>query len=411
MTGAPRIRARFTCALTAAAIACAAAAASASASTAPPSLDSTAAIVTDANSGQVLFSQHGHSRREIGSTTKLMTAYLVLARAKSSDVFTAPAYNPGPAEVVIGLHKGERMTVHDLLRALLLPSANDAAYDLAYNVGNGSVSRFVRMMNRQAKRLGLRHTHYANPIGLDDPGNYSTAADLAKLAAIDMRIPAFAKIVDRTHATLKSGSHARVVINRNDLVGHYHYVDGVKTGHTQEAGYVLVGAAHRSGASVISVVIGEPSVAKRDSDSIALLRWGLRQYHEVAVFKASRPLAALPIHQHGGRAKLVAARSVTLTLRRGLRVRVRRFVPTELKGPLPRGRVVGHAQAIAGGKVVATVPLVTAAAVPGPSFMRRLEGVLKDVLISLAVLFALLVCTLVALRVRVVRRQRARSAR
>jgi serine-type D-Ala-D-Ala carboxypeptidase (penicillin-binding protein 5/6) len=408
--GARRIRARSACAL-AGAVALASLAAPASATTRPPALGSTAAIVTDAHSGEVLFSQHGSSRRSIGSTTKLMTAYLVLAKAKQSDVFTAPAYNAGPAEVLIGLRKGERMTVHDLLRAVLLPSANDAAWDLAYNVGNGSVSRFVRMMNREAKRLGLRHTHYANPIGLDDSRNYSTAADLAKLAAIDMRIRAFAKIVDLTHATLKSGSRLRVVTNRNDLVDRYHYVDGVKTGHTQNAGYVLVGAAHRAGANVISVVIGEPSVAGRDSDSIALLRWGLRQYHRVAVFKAARAIASLPIHQHSGRARVVAARPVSLTVRRDRVVRTRLFSPTELKGPLPPRRRVGRAQVLVGEKVVATVPLVTAAAVPGPSFVRKLEGVLKDVLISLAVLFALLVCTLVALRVRVLRRQRARSAR
>ena len=157
------------------------------------------------------------------------------------------------------------MSVHDLLRALLLPSANDAAWDLAYNVGDGSVSRFVRLMNREAKRLGLRHTHYSNPIGLDDAHNYSTAADLAKLASIDMRIPAFAKIVDLTHATLKSGSHVRTVVNRNDLVARYHYVDGVKTGHTEQARYVLVGAAHRSGASIVSVVLGEPSATRTRS--------------------------------------------------------------------------------------------------------------------------------------------------
>jgi D-alanyl-D-alanine carboxypeptidase (penicillin-binding protein 5/6) len=301
------------------------------------------------------------------------------------------------------------MTVHDLLRALLLPSANDAAWDLGYNVGGGSVSRFVRMMNREARKLGLRHTHYANPIGLDDPENYSTAADLAKLAAIDMRIPAFAKIAGLTHATLKSGSHTRVVINRNDLVAHYHYVHGVKTGHTQDAGYVLVGAASRDGASVISVVLGDPSVARRDADSIALLRWGLRQYHSVAVFKGRA--ASASIHLHGGHARLVPARSPVLTVRRDQPIRVRLRAPRELKGPLPARRVVGRAEALADGKVLASVPLVTAAAVPGPSFTRRLEGVLKDVLLSLAVLFALLVCTLVALRVRVVRRQRARSAR
>ena len=409
MTRAPRIRARLLGALTAAAIALVATAASAA--TPRPSLDSTAAIVTDAGRGAVLFSQHANSRREIGSTTKLMTAYLVLARAKSGDVFTAPAYNATPAESVIGLHKGERMSVHDLLRALLLPSANDAAWDLAYNVGDGSVSRFVRLMNREAKRLGLRHTHYSNPIGLDDAHNYSTAADLAKLASIDMRIPAFAKIVDLTHATLKSGSHVRTVVNRNDLVARYHYVDGVKTGHTEQAGYVLVGAAHRSGASIVSVVLGEPSVAKRDSDSIALLRWGLDQYHRVVVFKGRREVAAAAIHQHGGQAKLVPTRSVPLTLRRSTPVRTRLFAPSELKGPLPAGRAVGRAEVVVGGEVVATVGLVTAEAVPGPAFLRRLEGVLAGVLISLAVLFALLACTLVALRIRVVRRQRARSAR
>ena len=381
----------------------------ASASSGPPSLSSTAAIVIDSRTGAVLYSEHGSSRRAIASTTKLMTARLTLAHAKPGEEFTAPAYNPMPAESVIGLRRGERMTVHDLLRALLLPSANDAAWDLAYNVGGSSVGSFVHMMNREAHRLGLRHTHYENPIGLDDPGNYSTAHDLAKIASLDMRIPAFARIVDKTHATLLSGSRTRTVINRNDLVARYHYVDGVKTGHTQEAGYVLVGAARRSGASVISVVLGEPSVAKRDSDSIALLRWGLGQYHRVAVFKGRHAVASVRIHQHGGRARLVAGRGLTLTVRRGVPVHVRTLAPAELKGPLPPGRAVGRAQVLVGDRVASSVPLVTAARVPGPSFARRFEGVLRDVLITLVVLFVLLAGTLVALRVRVVRRQRARS--
>jgi D-alanyl-D-alanine carboxypeptidase (penicillin-binding protein 5/6) len=131
----------------------------------------------------------------------------------------------------------------------------------------------------------------------------------------------------------------------------------------------------------------------------------------VAVFKRGQTIGTASIHEHDGRARIVAARTVSVTLRRGLRVRVRAHAPSELDGPLPAGRRVGSAEAIVAGKVVATVPLVTAAAVPGPSFVRKLEGVLKGVLISLTVLFALLVCTLVTLRARVVRRQRARSAR
>jgi D-alanyl-D-alanine carboxypeptidase (penicillin-binding protein 5/6) len=410
VTVAPRIRARLIGAAIAAAFA--AAIASAGAQAAPrPSLTSTAAIAIDARTGAVLYSQHPNAHRAIASTTKLMTAHLTLEHADQSETFTAPAYDAAPAESVIGLRKGERMTVHDLLRALMLPSANDAAWDLAYNIGGGSVQRFVRMMNREARRLGLRHTHYENPIGLDDPGNYSSASDLAKLASIDMHSPQFRAIVDLTHATLTSGSHVRTVVNRNDLVARYPFVDGVKTGHTTDAGYVLVGAAHRDGVSVISAALGEPSVARRDADSIALLRYGLGRYHRVAVFKKGRTIAAVQVHQRSGRADVAPARSLSLVVRRDMRVKVRALPPSELKGPLPIGSPAGRAQVLVGGKVVRTVPLVTTEKVPAPAFLRRLEGVIVAVLITLAVLFILLVCTLVALRVRVLRRQRARSAR
>jgi D-alanyl-D-alanine carboxypeptidase (penicillin-binding protein 5/6) len=412
VTEAPRIRHRLGRATVAVAIALAVWCTSASTATAtPPDLTATAAVVIDARTGDVIYGLHPNSRRSIASTTKLMTAHLTLERAKQSDVFTAPAYNAAPAESVIGLRKGERMTVHDLLRALLLPSANDAAWDLAYNVGGSSVRSFVHSMNREAKQLGLHHTHYANPIGLDDPRNYSTAADLAKLASVDMRTKAFAKIVDLTHATLHSGSHERTVINRNDLVERYHFVDGVKTGHTLDAGNVLVAAGHRDGAKVITAVLGEPSVARRDADSLALLRYGLDQFHRIGVLKKGHTIASVSVHQRGGKAGLAPAQSVSLTVRNGTPVRVRKLPPGELKGPLPAGRAVGRVQVIVGGKVVRTVALVTTEKVPGPAFLRRLEGVLHDVLITLAVLFVLLACTLVALRVRVVRRQRARSAR
>jgi D-alanyl-D-alanine carboxypeptidase (penicillin-binding protein 5/6) len=376
-----------------------------------PQLTASAAIVIDAKSGATLLARHATARRSIASTTKLMTAHLVLERARMRDMFTAPAYNPGPAESLIGLRKGERMTVHDLLTALVLPSANDAAWDLAYNVGDHSVRRFVRMMNREARVLGLEHTHYANPIGLDDPRNYSTASDLARLAALDMRDRAFARIAGRSRATLKSGSHTRLVINRNDLVERYGYVDGVKTGHTLQAGYVLVGAAHRGGASVISVVLGEPSVARRDADSIALLRWGLSQYRRVSPLSRGRAVASVPIRLHSGRTQLAPARSFSLTVRSGTPVRVRIHAPERVKGPLPAGAGAGRADVLAGGAVVGSVPLVTLSKVPGPSLLKRISSVLHTALIVLAALLGVLACTLVALRLRVVRRQRASSAR
>src|SRR6185503_3205974 len=145
--------------------------------------------------------------------------------------------------------------VEDLLEALLLESANDAAVALAENI-SGSREAFVDEMNDRAGELGLDHTSYANPIGLDQSGNYSSARDLATLASVLLRNPRFARIVDMPKAILESGAHPRVVVNRNDLVAAYPWVSGVKTGFTLNAGNVLVGAAQRGPrARVVSAVL------------------------------------------------------------------------------------------------------------------------------------------------------------
>ena len=392
------------------AVACfAATSATAVAADDPPHLSSKSAIVVDAASGAVLFVQRPDAHRPIASTTKLMTALITLGRTRPSEVFSAPEYDPEPGESVIGLRKGERMSVHDLLRALLLPSANDAAETLAVGIG-GSVRKFVRDMNVKARALGLSETHYSTPIGLDDPHNYSTARDLAHLASLLMRQRSFARIVDLPRALLRTGAYPRLVQNRNDLVGRYKFVDGVKTGHTADAGDVLVAAATAHGAHVISVVLGEPSEDQRDGDSLALLRYGLAQYHRVAAVVPGRTLKSVKVHWRAERAKLTAARPVSLTLRRGTPLSVRVRAPERLDGPLPARRRVGFVQVLVGGRLVRTVPLVTADAVPGAGFLRRLSAALGGVLVTIAVLLVVVVGTLVALRARALRLQRARSA-
>lgn len=376
----------------------------------PPRLSSKAAIVIDARTGAVLFSQHPDARRAIASTTKLMTALLVIEHASQRTIFTAPAYHPAPGESVIGLRKGERMSVHDLLRAMMLPSANDAAHALAVRVGHTEV-RFVRQMNAEAVRLGLSGTHYSTPIGLDDPRNYSTARDLAHLAMIDMRDKSFADIVGLPRAKLTTGSHMRLVQNRNDLVGRYPFVDGVKTGTTHDAGNVLVGAGHAHGVSVISVVLGEPSEALRDSDSLALLRYGLAQYKRVQPVVAGKTMARVKVRWYGKRAELKPSRTVALTLRKGTPVHVKITAPERLDGPLPAHRQVGSVRVLVGGKVVRTVPLVTAAEVPGAGFLRKAQATVPVLAIATALLVVLMAGSLVALRARAVRLPRARSAR
>jgi serine-type D-Ala-D-Ala carboxypeptidase (penicillin-binding protein 5/6) len=388
--------------LLAVAVLAATAPASANAATPPPRVPSAqAAIVVDARDGTVMFAKRPDAERAIASTTKLMTALLTLEEAKPSEVFTAPAYSAAPAESRINLREGERMTVEDLLEALLLESANDAAVALAENI-SGSRDAFVDEMNDRAEELGLDHTSYANPIGLDEPGNYSSAHDLATLASLLLRKPRFARIVDMPRATLESGSHPRVVANRNDLVAAYPWVAGVKTGYTLNAGNVLVGAAEGGRrARVVSVVLGEPSEAARDQDTLTLLRWGLDRFSRVRVLAPGRALARADVKYRDDTARLVPRRSIVLTVRDGQRLRRQVNAPDELEGPVAAGERVGSVTVLVDGRPVRRVALVTASDVPGAGTLRVLLSILGVPLTLLIGVGILVAAILAMLRVRV----------
>ena len=376
-------------------------AAPASARVQRPSLPTaSAAIVVDARSGDVLLQKRADARRPIASTTKLMTALLTLESGKLNRTFTAPAYNAGALESKINLRRGERMKVSDLLTALLLESANDAAVDLAVGV-SGSKQAFVDKMNVRARQLGLRNTHYANPIGLDAPGNYSSARDLAILARKLLTNKTFARTVNRPSATLRSGDHVRTIRNRNLLVGRYRFVDGVKTGHTSTAHYILVGAAHGNGGKVVSVVLGEPSEAARDVDTLALLRWGVDQYRRVTLLRPGQTVTTVKVAHHPDlKLRLTTRRSATYTLRRGERLTTRLHVPQELEGPLPANRRVGSVDILYLGHKVKTLGLVTTRSVPGATLVQRLTDPLGPLLTALALALVVLGGVLAGLRLR-----------
>ncbi len=370
-----------------------------------------AAILIDARDGEVLYAKNAEAERPMASTTKLMTALLTLENASLDDVFTAPAYNAATAESKINLAKGERMRVDDLLEALLLESANDAAASLAVGV-SGSRPAFVRRMNGRAAQLGLDETSYANPIGLDDPANHSSAHDLALLARVLLRNETFARIVDSPSATLETGARRRVIGNRNDLVGAYPFVDGVKTGHTGSAGYVLVGSARGPGDSrVISVVMGEPSEAARDADSLTLLRHGRSQFRSKQVLDAARPVAVADISYRDEKAKLVPARRVSVVSRPGQKVTTRVDAPDELEGELPAGDRVGRIAVLRDGKVVDRVALVTADEVPGAGPLRKVASAVGGGLTLVLLLFIVSAGALVSIRRRRRRRSRERQER
>jgi D-alanyl-D-alanine carboxypeptidase (penicillin-binding protein 5/6) len=367
----------------------------------PPDVASAAAaIVVDGRNGEVMFARNVDSRRAIASTTKLMTALLALERARPRQVLSAPPYNPLPPESRIDLQAGERMTVRDLLEALLLESANDAAVTLAEGI-SGTREDFVAEMNERAAELGLDDTSYANPIGLDDPANYSTARDLAALSVRLMRRPRFRRIVDMPEAELESGARPRVIDNRNQLVARYPWVTGIKTGHTIQAGDVLVGSASgRSGARVISVVLGEPSEAARDADTLALLRWGLGRFRRVEALDPQRPLARADIEYRDERAALVPRRRAEVLVREGEGIGRRVRAPKELDGPLPAGERVGSVTVLVDGAPVRRVALVTASEVPGAGTLRVLTSVVGVPLTLLAGLAILVAVVLAAKRIR-----------
>jgi D-alanyl-D-alanine carboxypeptidase (penicillin-binding protein 5/6) len=378
-----------------------------------PSLEGAkAAIVMEASTGDVLLARNPRDRRAIASTTKLMTVLVALQRDDLDDVFSAVDYRALPIESQIGLRAGERMSVRDLLRAALLPSANDAAATLAAGT-MGSTAGFVREMNRSAGLLGLRDTHFANPIGLDDPGNYSTARDLATLAIRLRRYEFFRRTVDLPRATLRSGARVRTVLNRNTLVRRVAAVDGVKTGRTDRAGYVLVGSATRDGVTVVSVVLGEPSERARDSDSLALLRYGLGSYDAVTPVAEGRVLGRVALRYRGDESvEVVAGATVRHVLRRGVRTSVNVVgLPHEVDGPLPRGSRLGTAIVRAGSEVLGRVPVVTARPVAEASVATRLDDLVgrPETIIALVLLLA---CSLplLLLRRRVLRDRRALDA-
>jgi D-alanyl-D-alanine carboxypeptidase (penicillin-binding protein 5/6) len=360
--------------------------ASAAAQPAPPPHvpGAQAAIVVDAVDGTVMFAKRPDAERSIASTTKLMTALLALEQAAPDQVFTAPAYSAAPAESRINLREGERMTVEDLLEALLLESANDAAHTLAVR-SSGSVTAFVEAMNREARAMGLTHTHFANPIGLDDPENRSSALDLAVLARRILQNDFLAATVDMPRARLTTGARTRIIANRNRLIAREPFMTGVKTGHTQGAGYVLVGSATRKGARLVSVVLGAPSEGARDADTLALMRYGFSQYRRTPVARPGATLARAKVEHFGDReTPLVARRRASVTVRRGERLRTVLEAPGTVSGPLEEGTRVGTMRVYSGDRLLRTVPLVTGEAVPEAGFIRKAWGLLVPAAMVLA---------------------------
>jgi D-alanyl-D-alanine carboxypeptidase (penicillin-binding protein 5/6) len=345
----------------------------------PDSVGAPSAIVLEVSTGIVVCERNADEERPVGSTMKLMTALLTLERADLDDKIRAPAYHGSPAESLIYLRAGDRLTVRDLLRGLLIRSGNDAAMTLADGVA-GSEQAFVRLMNQRARQLGLDHTHYANPIGLDAPGAHSSARDLAMLALFLRTKPFFRRTVKQSGVTLVTGGVSRTFANKNTLIPSVPWVNGVKTGHTSTAGYNLVGSGRQNGIQVISVALGEPSEATRNEDSVRLLKFGMSKFQRItAAPEGTRVGISVPIrYRRGAELELVVGANGERTVvprheRERVTIKPTKY-PKEVAGPIGYHEELGEADVLQDGRKIATVPLVASGAVPAAGAAQRTKS-------------------------------------
>ena len=338
------------------------------ASAGPPPITARAAFVQNASSGEVLYRYRARARVPIASITKLMTVLVALERVRPSAVMTVPAGAPSVGGSTVYLSPGERLSVRDLLEAVLVQSANDAAYTLAVNVGNGSESTFVRLMNERARRLGLTDTHFVRPDGLDVPGHFSSARDVTKLARVVMQKPLVREIVRLRSAEIAGG---RTVHTWNDLLGSFPGVVGVKTGHTSAAGWSQVAAARRPGVTVYATLLGSPSRGERNADLAELLAWGLSQYRVLAVVPTGRVYATAGTEYGRGPVRLVAARPLVRAVRLGRPLVERVVAPTAVSLPVSRGQRLGEVRVYAGRRELGRRALVAAESISRPTLPGR----------------------------------------
>jgi D-alanyl-D-alanine carboxypeptidase (penicillin-binding protein 5/6) len=337
---------------------------------APPQATGRAFLVENGTSGEVLAARNANARVPIASITKLMTVLLTLERTKPADVVTVSPGAAAVGESTIDLRTGERLTVHDLLEAALIQSANDAADALAAYVGRGSEQRFVALMNRRARQLGLRETHYVRPDGLDAPGHVSSAHDVTLLARMLMHRPLVRQIVRMRTAPIAGG---RTLHTWNDLLSSYPGLFGVKTGHTSAAGWSEVAAARRGPLTIYATLLGSPDRYERNADLVKLLDWGFSRYRPAALVTKGAEYGRAEVGYGHSPVALVAAASLRPWLRVDYPVTRRVVAADTAELPVSRGQSLGQVLVYQRGRLVGSVPLVAARSVSKPGLAGRVR--------------------------------------
>ncbi len=329
-------------------------------------------VLLDAGTGRLLFERNGDAKSLIASTTKIMTALIICEQCNVLDRVRIPKEAVGIEGSSMYLQEGELLTIQELLYGLMLHSGNDAAVALAIYCG-GTVEGFAALMNDKAYMLGLKNTHFINPHGLDAPGHYSTAEDLAVLGAYAMENPIFARTVSAKTVTVGE----RRLTNHNKLLWRVDGADGIKTGFTRAAGRILVSTAIRDGRRLVAVTINAPDDW---NDHKTLLESGFSRYAPVQLVQKGQCLGTKELAGgEKGEVELLADGDFSYALAQGEKLHIVLSGQAFVYAPVVRGQEAGCAYVLLGDKTVGKIPLVYGETIeqetpPRKGFWQRLLG-------------------------------------
>lgn len=311
-----------------------------------PSLSASYACVMDADSGRSLYEKDAGKKVPMASTTKIMTALLALESGRTDEIVTASARACSMPKVHLGMQRGEQFYLSDLLRSLMLESHNDTAVAIAEHLA-GSVEAFAKQMNRKAKELGLKDTHFVTPNGLDADGHHSTAKDMCRLAAYAVKNKDFLSLVQTKSWQFQdcAGKRSFSLTNKDAFLSCYDGALGIKTGFTGKAGYCFVGAASRNGITLTSCVLAcgwPPAKSLKWTDTITLMNYGFQNFTASSLPLQQISLAQIPVRDGKKDSVTLRQPSVTKTLlSRFDQIDVVYGLPKELIAPVRTGQPVG----------------------------------------------------------------------
>jgi len=328
---------------------------------AAPNLNAKSYILIDVDSGKIIAEKNSDQHLPPASLTKMMTLYVISNALLHDQIHlndkvrvSRDAWKVGGSRMFI--KEGETVPVEELLKGIIVDSGNDACIAMAEHVG-GTENAFTDIMNQQAKQLGMQNSHFTDSTGLPDPNLYTTAKDLAILGrALISDFPQFYSWYKQKWFTYNGIRQP----NRNRLLWRSKDVDGIKTGHTNEAGFCLVSSAKRNNMRLVAVVLGEPTDSSRADDSEKLLNYGFRFYETHQLYKAKQSIAELPLYKgivDKVEVGLSDAQYVTIPTGQYNRLNISTKIPSYIQAPIKKGQQVGELIVMFDSKIIASQPL------------------------------------------------------